>query len=548
MMKRACILVLAAACGTSATTPDEPSSPPVLIITAPGRGTNVAGGSVTVSGTATVSSGTPTVTINSAGVAVGSDGSFSTEVQVTPGISLIETHAIDETGSDTRDVRAVLAGTLATSDGSEQATIAAEASPAALTAIGDAIASDAKAIDFTQAAQALNPVYDNTGCLGAVIDITSIALEDIDVALAPKANALATDVTIDNITVKLNATYKVACLGGSTTITVGATAAHISGDLGASISGGKIATTLPSATVTLDGFTLDVGSLPSELTDLVTSAVKSAVQNSLASMIESKVPPLANQTLAGLVAKSFSGTILGQTTALTVTPSKSSISATGLYVELGAKALVTGGAGGMYFSAPMPASPSLMAQSTDLGVAVECDLVNSLLAGLWAAGAFDKTVPASDLSIAAALLDPDATQLALSLSLPPTVTSDGTGNLQLAMGDAMIAVEDAGGTPLQQVALSLQTAVSASATNGSVALTLGTPTVFATVTEQADDGARPLGDTEVETLVAGVWPIIGGQASSALANLPLPSIAGVTLGAPTVSGAPGYLVADLPIH
>jgi Glucodextranase, domain B len=548
MMNRACLLIVIAACGNATTAPDQPTSPPVLIITAPARGTNVDGASVTVSGTATVSSGAPTVTINSAGVAVGSDGSFSADVEVAPGISLIETHAIDETGSDTRDVRAVLAGTLATSDGSEQATIAAEASPAALTAIGGAIATDAKAIDFTQAAQALNPVYDNSGCLGAVIDITSIALKDIDVALAPKANALATEVTIDNVTVKLSASYKVACIGGSTTITVGATAAHISGDLGASISGGKIATTLPSATVTLDGFTLDVGSLPSELTDLVTGAVKSAVQNSLASMIQSKVPALANQKLAGLVAKSFSGKILGQTTALTVTPSKSTIASTGLYVELGAKALVTGGAGGMYYSAPMPASPSLMAQSQDLGVAVECDLVNSLLAGLWAAGAFDKTVPVSDLSLASALLDPNATQLALSLSLPPTVTSDGTGDLQLAMGDAMISIEDAGGTQLQQLALSLQTAVSAASMNGSVALTLGTPTVFATITEQADDGARALSDSEVETLVGGVWPIIGGQASSALANLPLPQIAGVTLGAPTVSGAPGYLVANLPLH
>ncbi|HEX4449898.1 MAG TPA: hypothetical protein VH143_03455 [Kofleriaceae bacterium] len=547
-MKRLCILALAAGCGNATTKPDEPTSAPGLIITSPARGTNVDGGSVTVTGTATVSTGTPTVTINSAGVAVGSDGSFSADVQVAPGISLIETHAIDETGSDTRDVRAVLAGTLATSDGSEQATIAAEASPAALTAIGGAIATDAKAIDFTQAAQALNPVYDNGGCLGAVIDINSISLKTIDVALAPKANALATDVTIDNISVKLSASYKVACIGGSTTITVGATAAHISGDLGASISAGKIATTLPAVTVTLDGFTLDVGSLPSELTDLVTGAVKSAVQNSLASMIESKVPPLANAKLAGLVAKSFSGKILGATTALTVTPSKSAISSDGLYVELGAKALVTGGAGGMYLSAPMPASPSLMAQSQDLGVAVECDLVNSLLAGLWAAGAFDKTVPASDLSLAAALLDPNATQLALSLALPPTVTSDGTGNLQLAMGDAMISVEDAGGTQLQQIALSLQTAVSAAVSNGSVALTLGTPTLFATVTEQAGDGARALGDTEIETLVSGVWPIIGGQASSALANLPLPQIAGVMLGAPTVTGAPGYLVANLPLH
>src|SRR6185437_7306841 len=113
--------------------------------------------------------------------------------------------------------------------------------------------------------------------------------------------------------------------------------------------------------------------------------------------------------------------------------------------------------------------------------------------------------------------------------------------LQLAIGDAMISVEDAGGTQLQQLALSLQTAVSAASQQGALALTLGQPTLYATVLEQASDGSRALTDSEIETLVGGVWSIVGGQASSALAKLPLPAIAGVQLGAPTVTGAPGYL-------
>jgi hypothetical protein len=543
-MKRLAVAALVAACGTSSSKSPEPDTAPTLVITAPARGTTIDGSNVMVTGTTNA----PTVTINSAGVQVGTDGSFSALVPVAPGITFIETHAIDEAGSDLRDVRAVLAGDLATSDGSQQATIAAEATPAALTTIGDAIATDAKGVDYTTAAQALNPVYNNTGCLGAVLDITSITLSNIGVALAPKANALAADVNIDNIVVKLHADYKVACIGGSATITVSASAAHISGDLGASITGGKIATTLPSATVTFDGFSLDLSGIPSELTNLFDGVVQPAVQNALASMIESKVPPIANAKLAGLVAKGFTASLLGKSTTFTVTPTKTSIAASGLYVELGATSLVTGGAGGMYLSAPQPASPSLMSQTTGLGIAVECDLVNSLLAGLWAAGAFDTTVPVSDLSIASALLDPNATQLALSMSLPPTATSDGNGNLQLAIGDAMISVEDANGTQLQQLALSLQTAVSAASQSGALALTLGQPTLYATVLEQASDGARPLTDSEIETLVGGVWSIVGTQASSALAKLPLPAIAGVQLGAPTVTGAPGYLVADVPLN
>jgi hypothetical protein len=45
-----------------------------------------------------------------------------------------------------------------------------------------------------------------------------------------------------------------------------------------------------------------------------------------------------------------------------------------------------------------------------------------------------------------------------------------------------------------------------------------------------------------------VWSIVGTQASSVLSKLPLPAIAGVQLGAPTVTGAPGYLVADIPLN
>jgi hypothetical protein len=538
-----CLLVLAA-CSSAATSPAAPDAAPTLVITSPARGTTVDGSSVTVTGTTTA----PILTINHAGVTVAADGSFSADVPVTPGIALIETHAIDHAGNDVRDVRAVLAGALATSDGSQPATIAAQASPAALTTIGKAIASDAKAVDYTAAAQGLNPIYNNTGCLGAVIDITSISLSNVGVTLVPKANALATEVTIDNVVVKLDAHYKVACIGGSDTITVSASAAHIAGNLGAQVTNGKLATTLPSATVTLDGFSLDLGGIPSELTNLFDSEVRPAVQNALASMIESKVPPIANAKLAGLVAKGFTTKLLGKATTFAVAPSKTALSPSGLYVELAAKTLVDGGAGGMYFTAPQPASASLMAQTTGLGLALECDLVNDLLAGLWAAGAFDTTVPVSDLSIASALLDPNATQLALSMSLPPTLTSDGTGNLQLAVGDAMISVQDAGGAQLQQLALSLQTSVSAAAQQGAIALTLGTPTLYATVLEQADDGARALTSSQIEGLVGGVWSIVGGQASAALAKLPLPAIAGVQLGAPTVTGVPGYLVADVPLH
>src|SRR4051812_5289095 len=239
---------------------EEADKPPVLEVTSPARGTLADSDTVTVTGTVT-DDGAVKVMIAGNEVPVAKDGTFTAQVAVQPGIAIIETHAIDA-HHDVRDVRAVLSGKLAPSDGTTGGQVGARAGVAALTAVGNAMATTAKAIDYTAAVQSMNPVYNNTGCLGAKIDITSVNLSDVGVALAPKTSALATDVTLSNVVVKLHADFKVACIGGSTTITVKSTKAHIHGDLAAKITSGKIATSLPTTSVALDGFSIDVGGVP----------------------------------------------------------------------------------------------------------------------------------------------------------------------------------------------------------------------------------------------------------------------------------------------
>jgi len=48
--------------------------------------------------------------------------------------------------------------------------------------------------------------------------------------------------------------------------------------------------------------------------------------------------------------------------------------------------------------------------------------------------------------------------------------------------------------------------------------------------------ARPLTDEQVEGLVNSAWGVVSDQASTALAKLPMPAIAGVSLGTPTRQG------------
>ncbi|MDB4953847.1 MAG: hypothetical protein JWO36_1416 [Myxococcales bacterium] len=522
-------------------------APPTLEITAPQRGTQSDGASVTVTGNVH-DDGTVRVTVNGTDVTPATDGSFTTTVTVPPGIGIIETHAIDNGGHDVRDVRAVLAGTLAPSDGKVAAPVGAFAGPEALRAIGTAMGNTAQAIDFTAAVQPFNPVYNNTGCLGAKIDITDVALSNIDVALTPGAGILHTAVEIDNVVIHLHASYKVACLGGSTTITVRIAKAHITGDLAVVIASGKLTSSVPADAVTLDGFVLDVSGVPSAIEGLFNSNVRNAVANSLKTVIHDRVPPIADKALGDLVAKPYTAAVLGHPTKVTVAPSKIVIAPTGLFVAVDTKLVVTGGEGGAFVSMPSAITSSLMQQGHGLGVAIANDVVNELFGGLWAAGAFDAHLSIDKVGVLASLLDADAASLDIEVSLPPTVTTE-SNKLELSIGDLLVHVKDAGGSEIQRIALSLRTSLAAAPSqSGKILLTVSnTPEVHAQVLEQSDNALRPLTDAQVEGIITGVWGVVGGTASDALAKLPMPTIATIQLGAPTISGKAGYVVADIPL-
>src|SRR5207248_2839436 len=162
-------------------------------------------------------------------------------------------------GHDVRDTRAVLAAATTSTDGSLSSPVGAHASPAALQAIATALATAAEGIDFTAAAQGLNPIYNNGGCTGAVIDITSISI-------------------------------------------------------------GSIA-------------------------DLFNSHVRPGVENSLASMIKSKLPPLADTQLGKLIAKPYTVSVLGHDAYVSMVPSSVHIDSNGLFAGADSTLVVSGGEG-----------------------------------------------------------------------------------------------------------------------------------------------------------------------------------------------------------
>ncbi len=525
-------------------------APPTLEITSPQRGTTLQGDTVEVSGVVTDDhdASKVKVVINGTQVTPAKDGTFTATVTVGAGITVLETHATDGGANDVRDVRAVLAGNLATSNGTHASPVGAKIGAQAFAKLGATMATTIKSTNFTAAVQSMNPVYDNSGCLGAKIDITSLTITDAGVALVPKANALDTEVTLDNVVVKLHANFKVACIGGSTNITVKSSRAHIDGDLGLAVTAGTLTTSLSNPAVTLDGFQIDIGGVPGAIESLLTGEVRKAAENALTKAVRDRVPPMANTALAGLTSKPFAANLFGHATKISVAPAQVNLSTDGLYFAVDTKVFVTGGEGGMYMASGAPMSASLM-RSTGVGVAIADDLVNQLFSGLWAAGAIDQTVDLKgQLAVLAALLDDDAASLAISLALPPTVTGEGA-ELALAIGDLMISVKDAGGAEIQNIALSVKTTLAAAPTqNGAITLTIGQPQLFAQVISSSTVIDRPMTSAQFEGIVGGAWGLVRGQADAALASLSLPSLAGLQLGAPSIEGRSGYVFADLPLN
>ena len=535
------VLVCLGACAAGG-----PDTPPTLEVTSPARGSFADGGSVTVTGVAT-GSDVKVVVNGTEATRNAADGTFSVTVHVPDGIAILETHATND-GNDIRDVRAVMAGTLAPTDGSVSAPLAARASAAALGAVGNAVAGSAEAIDFTAAVQPLNPIVNDGGCLGARLDITDVALANIDVGLVPQAGALSTDVAIENVNVKVHASWKIACIGGSSTITVHIDRARLHGDLGVGVSAGDIRTSIGGVSVALDGFDLDVSGLPGFIVDLFNGKGRTAVANALASVIRDRVPGLANQALGGLLAQPVSAQILGKDTTIDVTPSTAELASDGLYVAVDANLIVAEGTGGMYVTNPTPLSAATMSDAKGLGIAIADDLVNQLFSGLWAADAFDAHLTVQQIGPAAALLDLDAASLDVKLALPPSASTDGN-ELALAVGDLLITVLDVNGTQLQQFTMSLRAPLSAEATqSGKLALSVGDPDIKAQVLAQRADAVHPLTDEQIEGIVTGVWGLVGQTANDALSKIPMPSIASLQLGAPTIAGRDGYVLADMPLN
>ena len=524
------------ACSSAGT--DEP---PTLEVLTPERGTQSDSSTVRVTGRANASK----VTVNGTEAILQKDGTFEATLDVADGITLIETHAI-RGDIDLRDVRAVMAGSLSPTDGSISGPIAARVGADGFMKVGGALAATAQALDWQALALGMNPVYDSSGCNSAVINIQELSVGTIGIGLTPKSGAVGAGVTIDDVYVKMKINFRAVCIGGSTTAVVRSSRAHINGDLALAASNGKLAATLPSSSVQLDGFSLDVSGVPGAIESLVKGEARKAAEKALNNVIKQQVPAKAGDALGGLLAQPINTNLMGHATAFTITPSSVVIDDNGLVAAVDGKVLVSGGEGGMFVSSPMPLDTMAWGDG-DIGLALADDVVNQLLSGLWATGAITPTVQLEGpLAVLSAVLDSNTTALKLDMKLPPMVRAN-NGVIELAVGDLMLSARDSNDVELQSFALSLTTTLAATpGASGNIAVTLGEPTIKAQVIKQS--ATEDTTGEQLEGIVDGAWGLVGNMLGDTIGAMPMPAVAGIQIGAPALKGEQGFLVVDVPVQ
>lgn len=531
---------LALALAASACT-DEPTPklPPELKVTSPARGTMQAGlSTIEVTGTVAPNPDTDVavakVEVNGVEAAVAVDGSFTARIPLAPGANLIKTVAIGVDGGERRDTRALVTGTFQPLDSAVDNALSAGLSKAAFSRLGTFAGDQIAAADLSALLMPMNPVVakglsnGQEDCLYGKVSVRpGVDLTDANIQLVPVATGLKLDVTLDRVVAPLHARYAAACIDGDTDITIRATQMRIKGDLGVTVSGGRVHVKLQNPQITMTGFDLQASGLPGAVLDLLD--LDQEIGNIMASATEKFVGPMVEKAIEGVKVGEQHVSLLGQDLGITIAPVAVHFDTAGADILLDTSMVVAGAPASATFLYTDGQTPPARA-NTGLEIALADDAINQVMAGFWAAGALDRSLPGDG-----ALAD----AITLDAKLPPVVSAGADGALHLTVGDLMATLSK-GGVPSATMALNLEVALQAEPAAFDptvVKLTLGLPTLTTDIVDNqtgfdTDSMSRVLPGL-VQLQLDGFAPILGA--------IPLPDIHGLRPVDVRIGGQRGYI-------
>jgi hypothetical protein len=530
------LAVLASACTDDRPTP---KLPPELKVVSPVRGT-MQEGLTTVEVIGTVAPNPETdvavasVSVNGVAATVDVEGNFTATVPVHSGTNFLETVAVGTDGAEQTDTRALVTGDMQPLHGAVDNALKAGLSKQAFVTLGAFAGDQIADANLSALLMPMNPVVakglsnGQEDCLYGKVNVRNgVDIGDANIQLTPKAGGLGMDVILDRVVAPLHARYAVACLDGDTDITIRATQMRIKGDLGVTVSGGRVHVKLLSPQITMTGFDLQASGLPGTILDLLD--LDQEIGNIMATATEKFVGPMVEKAIEGVKVGEQHVNLLGKDLGITVSPVSVHFDAAGADILLDTAMIVGAAPASTTFVYTDNQTPPARA-NTGVELAVADDAINQLMAGFWASGALEMAV-AQDLGL--------ADGIKIKATLPPVVAAGADGALHLTVGDLLVDLTQ-GGQPITSLALNLEVALAAEPSPidpGIVKLTLGLPTIttdlLADHTGLDPEGLARLVPAMVQLQLDGFSPLLGA--------VPLPSIAGIRPVDVRVGGNAGYI-------
>ena len=531
------LLAIAACDGGPGTLPE----PPVLVITSPQRSLVQNGANaITVTGTVTANvegDAVEKVTVNGVQATLNADGSFTAQIQIQPGATLIHTIARDVDGGEARDTRAVHAGNLKPNGTIVERAVAAAISKEAFAKIAGAAGTMIEGMDIKTMIAPMQPMlrYDDPvdltqeDCLFARGTINDIKFSNVAISLVPKVGGMTFNLQIDNLDVPGRVRWGAACVKGTNDFRVTASKITVGGTLTVTPDGMKgFATDLKSPVINVQNLNVSVSGVPDWMTGFLSDGVQAAI-NTFAPMA---MKPVMNMALGALGGPQTLD-VLGKKLDVQVDPAEVFFDANGGLVVMDMKMLIQGTQSAKGFIYTENGLPQLdPGQGFQLGLAD--DLANQMMAQAGALNLFNLAMPAAGGTFDNA---------EIQMTLPPMISADpADGKMKVILGD-MMSTFTYQGTPVGKAAISAVIDLKIeSANNGyGVAVQLGKPQIFVTVVDDIANVTR----LEDEDLAKSVEVCLTAQIASIsklLAGIPLPQVAGLQMRNLSVGSDDGYVM------
>lgn len=526
-------LVLATACDGG---PGAQKQAPELQVASPLRGSMLpAATSVMVTGSVGAGpngAAVEQVLVNGVKAKLASDGSFTAQLSLGEGITLIRTEATDANGTVASDTRAVAAGELRPVGTNVPTAVSAALSADAFAKLSAAAGPLIKGLDLGAMLAPLQPMISvGSGSTYAKVSILDVKLDDFKVSLAPVQGGLRFRAEVTKLVVPGNVEFKLVVGPYNEGVRVTADKVVIAGVLDVKPNGmAGFTTKILDPDVQVAGFALTAENVPTAILDLIN--FKSAIGTVIAKAAELAMTPLMNSALGALGGPQRLA-VLGTQLDMQVAPTALSFDPSGALLAVDMKMALGGGEASPGFLYTANGAPALDAtEGFQIGLAD--DLVNELLAELVGSGKLDLS-----LAVPGGLFD----TAALKMTLAPMVNADATtGNLRIVLGD-MMATFLAGEAPVAKAAINaaVELKVTPSPNGGSVALQLGTPEIHIDVVDDVEN-TTGFEDGQLEVASSALLTAQLEAISVLLVAIPVPSIGGLNVSNLSLASDSGYVM------